>query len=172
MITGISIENFKGIRERVELELKPLTLLFGPNSAGKSTILHALHYAREIFERHNLDADAAERQVRVTNNMSRQIQQNLTEPHTVDLYFWPRFLERILVAGNDVEESDGRQRKSPRWIVHMSHVAHSSDQNTSQTEWKLLRRERLDFWFRRFVAEDAADKPAPITIRPVTRTNR
>jgi hypothetical protein len=57
MITGISIENFKGIRERVELELKPLTLLFGPNSAGKSTILHALHYAREVFERHNLDAD-------------------------------------------------------------------------------------------------------------------
>lgn len=57
MITGISIENFKGIRERVEVKLKPLTLLFGPNSAGKSTILHALHYAREVFERHNLDAD-------------------------------------------------------------------------------------------------------------------
>lgn len=57
MITGIAIENFKGIRERVEIELRPITLLFGPNSAGKSTILHALHYAREIFERHNLDAD-------------------------------------------------------------------------------------------------------------------
>ena len=57
MITGISIENFKGIRERVELKLKPITLLFGPNSAGKSTILHALHYAREVFERRNLDAD-------------------------------------------------------------------------------------------------------------------
>lgn len=56
MITGISIENFKGIRDRVELELKPLTLLFGPNSAGKSTILHALHYAREVFQRRNLDA--------------------------------------------------------------------------------------------------------------------
>lgn len=57
MITGIAIENFKGIRERIEVKLKPLTLLFGPNSAGKSTILHALHYAREVFERHNLDAD-------------------------------------------------------------------------------------------------------------------
>jgi hypothetical protein len=57
MITGIAIENFKGIQERVELELRPITLLFGANSAGKSTILHALHYAREIFERHNLDAD-------------------------------------------------------------------------------------------------------------------
>src|SRR3954470_22966319 len=57
MITGISIENFKGIRDRVEIELRPLTLLFGPNSVGKSTILHALHYAREVFERHNLDVD-------------------------------------------------------------------------------------------------------------------
>lgn len=57
MITGIAIENFKGIRDRVELKLRPITLLFGANSAGKSTVLHALHYAREIFERHNLDAD-------------------------------------------------------------------------------------------------------------------
>lgn len=57
MITNITIENFKGIGDRVSVELKPITLLFGPNSAGKSTVLHALHYAREIFERHNLDPD-------------------------------------------------------------------------------------------------------------------
>ncbi|MFN9291559.1 MAG: AAA family ATPase, partial [Planctomyces sp.] len=50
-------ENFKGIRERVKLDFRPITLLFGANSAGKSTVLHALHYAREVFERHNLDAD-------------------------------------------------------------------------------------------------------------------
>ncbi|MFW6106883.1 MAG: hypothetical protein ACOC8H_01855 [bacterium] len=53
MITNISIENFKGIRERIEFDLKPLTLLFRPDSAGKSTILHALHYAREILDRRN-----------------------------------------------------------------------------------------------------------------------
>lgn len=57
MITGITIENFKGIRDPVKLDFRPITLLFGANSAGKSTILHALHYAREVFERHNLDAD-------------------------------------------------------------------------------------------------------------------
>lgn len=60
MITRIAIENFKGIGERQEIVIRPLTLLFGPNSAGKSTVLHALHYAREIFNRHNLDADATE----------------------------------------------------------------------------------------------------------------
>ena len=34
-----------------------MTLLFGPNSAGKSTILQALHYLREILERGNIDPD-------------------------------------------------------------------------------------------------------------------
>lgn len=56
-ITAITIENFKGIREPVRVELKPITLLFGPNSAGKSTIVQALHYAHEIFERQNLNPD-------------------------------------------------------------------------------------------------------------------
>ena len=57
MITSITIENFKGISEPVRLELRPITLLFGQNSAGKSSLLHAMIYAREVFERHNLDAD-------------------------------------------------------------------------------------------------------------------
>jgi len=53
----IEIENFKAISERQTIELKPITLLFGPNSAGKSTILQALHYVREILERGNIDPD-------------------------------------------------------------------------------------------------------------------
>ena len=43
-LTAIELENFKGIGPRQRVELKPITLLFGPNSAGKSTILQALHY--------------------------------------------------------------------------------------------------------------------------------
>jgi AAA15 family ATPase/GTPase len=57
LITGITVENFKGIRDRVKLDFQPITLWFGANSARKSTIVHALHCAREVFERHNLDAD-------------------------------------------------------------------------------------------------------------------
>lgn len=56
-ITRITIENFKGIAERVEIDLKPITVLFGANSAGKSTLLQALLYLREILERRNADAD-------------------------------------------------------------------------------------------------------------------
>jgi len=56
-ITAITIENFKGISETVRVELKSITLLFGANSVGKSTIVQALHYVREILERNNVDAD-------------------------------------------------------------------------------------------------------------------
>ena len=53
----IEIENFKSIGKRQTIHLKPITLLFGPNSAGKSTILQALHYVREVLERQNADPD-------------------------------------------------------------------------------------------------------------------
>ncbi len=56
-ITNITIENFKGISDRVEIPIRPITLLFGANSAGKSTILQALLYLRELLERENADAD-------------------------------------------------------------------------------------------------------------------
>lgn len=56
-LTGLSIENFKGIRDRVEVSLRPITLLFGANSVGKSTLLQALLFFRELLERQNVDAD-------------------------------------------------------------------------------------------------------------------
>ena len=56
-LTRIELENFKGIGSRQAIELRPITLLLGPNSAGKSTILQALHYLREILERGNIDPD-------------------------------------------------------------------------------------------------------------------
>ncbi len=56
MLTKIEIENFKGIGDRISVPIKPITLLFGANSAGKSTIMQALHYVGEILERQNVDA--------------------------------------------------------------------------------------------------------------------
>ena len=50
-LTRMEIANFKGIGSRQGIELRPITLLFGPNSVGKSTILQALHFLREILER-------------------------------------------------------------------------------------------------------------------------
>lgn len=60
MITRLTLENFKGIGERQQIELAPLTLLFGANSAGKSTILQALLYLHELVERGLADVDRTE----------------------------------------------------------------------------------------------------------------
>ena len=46
MISRVAIQNFKSIGEPgVDLELKPLTLLVGPNGGGKSSILEAIAVA-------------------------------------------------------------------------------------------------------------------------------
>jgi predicted ATPase len=57
IIKALTIENFKAIGEPIRVEFKPITLLFGPNSAGKSTIVQAINYTREMLERNNLDVD-------------------------------------------------------------------------------------------------------------------
>lgn len=68
MITAIEIENFKGIGEpRIRIELRPITLLFGANSAGKSTIFHALHYAHEILSHRNFDPNETQHSNDVVN---------------------------------------------------------------------------------------------------------
>lgn len=56
-LIAIELENFKGIGERVRIDLAPITLLFGANSAGKSTILQAMQYVREVLERRNANPD-------------------------------------------------------------------------------------------------------------------
>lgn len=56
-ITQVILENFKGVADRVTIPLRSITLLFGANSAGKSTILQAMLYLRELIEHRNADAD-------------------------------------------------------------------------------------------------------------------
>jgi hypothetical protein len=60
MLTSLEIENFKGIAARQRIDFAPLTLLFGANSAGKSTILQALLYLHELIERGAADVDHTE----------------------------------------------------------------------------------------------------------------
>jgi predicted ATPase len=47
MLTNFSLGNFKAFGDIQTIPIRPLTLIFGPNSAGKSTILHSLLLACE-----------------------------------------------------------------------------------------------------------------------------
>ena len=53
MLTSWSIENFKSFKNRTSLELAPLTVLAGPNNAGKSTILRSMLLAKQSIEASN-----------------------------------------------------------------------------------------------------------------------
>ena len=60
MILSLELENFKGVAGRQRIDFAPLTLLFGANSAGKSTILQALLYLHELLDRGSADVDRTE----------------------------------------------------------------------------------------------------------------
>jgi hypothetical protein len=55
MLTGLRIGNFKAFAETQRIPLRPLTLVYGANSAGKSSILHSLLLAHHALDKGDLD---------------------------------------------------------------------------------------------------------------------
>ena len=55
MITAIHLGNFKAFAESQRIPLRPLTLIYGANSSGKSSIIHGLILARHAMETGELD---------------------------------------------------------------------------------------------------------------------
>lgn len=55
MLTAIRVGNFKAFADAQKIPVRPLTLIYGANSAGKSSILHALIHARHAMETGDLD---------------------------------------------------------------------------------------------------------------------
>lgn len=56
MLTAIQIGNFKAFAETQRIPIRPLTLVYGANSSGKSSILHSLIFARHAWETGELGA--------------------------------------------------------------------------------------------------------------------
>jgi len=60
-LTKITLRNFKSIGEEAQtIELAPYTLLFGPNSAGKSTLIQSLIYVHELMTKGTRDIHETE----------------------------------------------------------------------------------------------------------------
>lgn len=60
MLTSLRLGNFKAFAEAQQLPLKPLTLIFGANSAGKSSLIHGLILAHEANRTGTLDVHRTE----------------------------------------------------------------------------------------------------------------
>jgi hypothetical protein len=50
MLNGLSLKNFKNFRGMHDIELKPLTLIFGANSSGKSSLIQSLLILKQTVE--------------------------------------------------------------------------------------------------------------------------
>lgn len=55
MITSLHLGNFKAFAETQKIPVEPITLIFGANSAGKSSIIHSLALAHEAMRTGELD---------------------------------------------------------------------------------------------------------------------
>ena len=55
-LTAFRIANFKAFAATQRVPLRPITLIYGANSAGKSSVIHALALAHHAIETGNLDA--------------------------------------------------------------------------------------------------------------------
>ena len=56
MLHALELENFKAFGKRAHIPFAPITLIFGENSAGKSTILQALYLFKQTLENRNTGA--------------------------------------------------------------------------------------------------------------------
>lgn len=52
---SFEVAGFKAFGSNQEIPIRPLTIVFGANSAGKSSLLHSLLYLHEMARSHNLD---------------------------------------------------------------------------------------------------------------------
>jgi len=55
MLTAIRIGNFKAFAEAQRIPVRPLTLIYGANSSGKSSVLHSMVLARHAQETGDID---------------------------------------------------------------------------------------------------------------------
>jgi predicted ATPase len=60
MLTALRLGNFKAFADTQRIPIKPLTLIFGPNSAGKSSIVHSLVLAHQALTKGELDTRRTE----------------------------------------------------------------------------------------------------------------
>ena len=55
MLTALQIGNFKAFAEAQRIPIRPLTLIYGANSSGKSSVIHSIVFARHALETGDLD---------------------------------------------------------------------------------------------------------------------
>ncbi|HEY3489181.1 MAG TPA: AAA family ATPase [Candidatus Deferrimicrobiaceae bacterium] len=56
MITGFSVSNFKAIKKTAEINIKPITIICGKNSSGKSSLIQSLLLLKQTLDAPRINA--------------------------------------------------------------------------------------------------------------------
>ena len=133
-IISITIENFKCIGNAVTIPIRPITLLFGKNSAGKSTVLQALSYHYQIWADQD-EADQDKIETPFFNPFLRSfLGIKMSGGYTIDFRNFPSLVHRheldrkirIHVEYDNVFKSIDTQNQIPRFSLWQEVV----------TDWK------------------------------------
>ena len=76
---------------------------------------------------------------------------------TVRLFFWPKLLERILLAGDVTIDAAGERAGKTRWALSLSHVARPvlDGPSADPTTWALLHDRDASRWHERLYGQPA-----------------
>jgi hypothetical protein len=120
MLTGLTIENFKPFGRPQFARLAPITLVYGPNSSGKSSLIQSLLMMRQTLA----DQDNSSKKALVTSGEFVDLGSFLSLLHKHDksrkLKFTFRFLEPSF-GGKEVDR-DGIAEKSRLELTSLSLV--------------------------------------------------
>ena len=107
MFNSIELENFKAFGERTVIELAPITLIFGQNSAGKSSILQALSLLKQTRESREQGAPLLPR-----------VEGGITELGSFQEMLFDHDLSRTLTIGLQIEtqRTQFHPRALRRWL--------------------------------------------------------
>lgn len=109
MFTALEIENFKAFGTRTRIPLAPITLIFGENSAGKSSILQCLNLLKQTIEGRNTNAvllpKAENGIVDLGSFQDILYNHDLTQPFKVKLDFKNRYSEPTSIEFSFKRES-------------------------------------------------------------------
>lgn len=97
MLTKITVENFKAFGEETIINIAPITLLFGKNSSGKSTILHAVGLVDDVI-RNSLQPKSADEQ----RNRLLKTSESIASESNISDRAWDGISYCELVHGQDI----------------------------------------------------------------------
>lgn len=122
-LSSITIEGFKSIRERQTIAVRPLTILAGANSSGKTSFVQPLLLMKQTLE--NPTAPAGSLHINGANVQFSEVEQLLTRGGTGE------FRVRLLMSPDHLPESI--QHEYDDWSIEAAYCAREGDVIVTET---------------------------------------